>query len=156
MKRTLTGVAIALAVAASGWTLAGAQEKAAGPVIDVYKSPTCGCCAIWVDHLRENGFKVTVTDVPNVTALKQRLGIRPELSSCHTAIVDDYAIEGHVPASDIHRLLRDGPRVAGLAVPGMPLGSPGMEMPDPSRHERYDVLTFDREGNTEVWATHGP
>jgi len=156
MKRTLMGVTVALAVGASGWTLAGAQESETGHAIDVYKTATCGCCAIWVDHLREHGFKVTVTDVPNVVPLKQRLGIRPELSSCHTAVVDDYAIEGHVPASDIQRLLREGPRVAGLAVPGMPLGSPGMEMPDPSRHERYDVLAFDRQGGTEVWATHGP
>ena len=156
MKRTLMGVAVALAVGVSGWTLAGAQESETGHAIDVYKTPTCGCCAIWVDHLREHGFKVTVTDVPNVVPLKQRLGIQPELSSCHPAVVNDYAIEGHVPASDILRLLREGPRVAGLAVPGMPLRSPGMEMPDPSRHERYDVVAFDRQGGTEVWATHGP
>ena len=156
MRRTVLGVAIVLAGTASGWTPADAQETASGAAIDVYKTPTCGCCVIWVEHLREHGFTVTVTDVPNVTPLKQRLGIRPELSSCHTAIVGDYAIEGHVPASDIERLLREGPRVAGLAVPGMPLGSPGMEMPDPSRHQRYDVLAFDLEGTTEVWATHGP
>ena len=156
MKRILLGITIVLAATTSGWTPANAQEAASGTAIDVYKTPTCGCCVIWVEHLREHGFSVTVTDVPNVTPLKQRLGIRPELSSCHTAIVGDYAIEGHVPASDIQRLLREGPRVAGLAVPGMPLGSPGMEMPDPSRHERYDVLAFDDEGKTEVWATHGP
>ena len=156
MRRILLGAAVVLAGAALGWTPAGAQEEAEGAAIDVYKTPTCGCCVIWVNHLREHGFTVTVTDVPNVTPLKQRLGIRPELSSCHTAIVGGYAIEGHVPASDIQRLLREGPRMAGLAVPGMPLGSPGMEMPDPSSHERYDVLAFDREGKTEVWATHGP
>ena len=156
MKRILLGVAIALAGAASAWAPADAQEPASGATIDVYKSPTCGCCVIWVNHLREHGFTVTVTDVPNVTPLKQRLGIRPELSSCHTAVVGDYAIEGHVPASDIQRLLAEGPRVAGLAVPGMPLGSPGMEMRDPSRHERYEVIAFDRAGKTEVWATHGP
>ena len=155
MRRMLLGVGLVLAGAASGWAPADAQEPA-GATIDVYKSPTCGCCVIWVNHLQEHGFKVTVTDVPNVTPLKQRLGIRPELSSCHTAVVGDYAIEGHVPASDIKRLLEEGPRVAGLAVPGMPLGSPGMEMRDPSRHERYEVLAFDGAGNTEVWATHGP
>ncbi len=156
MKRILLGIALILAATASGWTLAGAQEAESGTVIDVYKTPTCGCCVIWVEHLREHGFTVTVTDVPNVAPLRQRLGIRPELASCHTAVVDDYAIEGHVPASDIQRLLREAPRVAGLAVPGMPLGSPGMEMPDPSRHQRYDVLAFDAAGETEVWATHGP
>ena len=106
-------------------------------------------------HLQEHGFNVTVTDVPSVNAVKQRLGVPPGLSSCHTAILNDYVIEGHVPAPDIARLLEEGPRVAGLAVPGMPIGSPGMEVPG-RPVESYDVIAFDRRGGAEVFSSHGP
>ena len=105
-------------------------------------------------HLQENGFNVEMTDVPNVLPLKRRAGIPPALSSCHTAIVGDYVIEGHVPAADIVRLLDERPRVAGLAVPGMPIGSPGMEVPG-RPVQRYDVIAFERNGNAQVFSSHG-
>jgi hypothetical protein len=106
----------------------------------------------WVVHLQEHGFEVTVTDVPSVVPIKQRAGLSPQLSSCHTALVDDYVIEGHVPASEVERLLAERPAIRGLAVPGMPIGSPGMEGPNA---RGFDVYAFDRWGGSEVYATHG-
>ena len=103
-------------------------------------------------HLQEQGFTVNMTDVPSVVPLKQRAGLSPELSSCHTAVVGDYVVEGHVPASDIKRMLAEGPDIRGLAVPGMPIGSPGMEGPN---GRGYDVYAFDRWGDAEVYSTHG-
>lgn len=117
----------------------------------VYKSPTCGCCAAWVDHVKQAGFQVTVIDTANLEPVKQRAGILPGQGSCHTAFVSGYTIEGHVPAEDIRRLLAERPRVAGLAVPGMPVGSPGMEGP---LRQAYEVIAFTRDGNTRVWARH--
>ena len=117
----------------------------------VYKSPTCGCCSAWVDHVRQAGFRVTVVDTTNLEPIKARYGILPGHGSCHTAIVGGYVIEGHVPAPDIHRLLALQPEITGLAVPGMPVGSPGMEGPVP---QRYDVLAFTRDGSSRVWAKH--
>lgn len=117
----------------------------------VYKSPTCGCCTAWVDHVRQAGFRVTVVDTTNLEPIKARYGILPGQGSCHTAIVGGYVIEGHVPARDIHRLLAQQPEITGLAVPGMPVGSPGMEGPMP---QRYDVLAFTRDGSSRVWAKH--
>jgi len=135
-------------------TFAPALALAGDPVqITVYKSPTCGCCGAWVSHLQRNGFEVITYDVSDVGPVKQSSGLPPELASCHTAFVDEYLIEGHVPASDVARLLEDKPAIRGLAVPRMPIGSPGMEGPNP---ERYEVLSFDASGKTEVFATHGP
>ena len=105
-------------------------------------------------HLQEHGFDVEMTDVPNVLPLKRRAGIPASLSSCHTALVGDYVIEGHVPAADIRRLLDERPRVAGLAVPGMPIGSPGMEVPGRGV-QPYDVIAFERNGNAAVYSSHG-
>lgn len=122
------------------------------PVVKVWKSPSCGCCGAWVEHMRHAGFAVEVEDVPDVTPVKRELGVAPQLHSCHTALVEGYALEGHVPAEDILRLLEERPEVAGLAVPGMPVGSPGMEMG--SQKDPYDVVAFDREGGTRVWASH--
>ncbi len=119
--------------------------------VTVYKSPTCGCCKEWVKHLQANGFAVIAKDVPDVAPYKQANGVPPTLGSCHTARVNGYTIEGHVPAADIQRLLKERPKVRGLAVPGMPVGSPGMEG---THKERYDVLTFDRNGRTSVYARH--
>jgi hypothetical protein len=129
--------------------------KAAAPVLQVYKSATCGCCKEWVNRMREAGFDARVTDLDDgaLQAKKGSLGVKESLRSCHTAVVDGYVIEGHVPAADIQRLLRDKPKVAGLAVPGMPMGSPGMEVPG-GRTERYDVLTFTPSGRTGVYASH--
>ena len=123
------------------------------PEVHVYKSPTCGCCEKWVEHLRAEGFAVRTTDVPDVTPIKLENGVTPDLASCHTAFVGGYVIEGHVPASDVERLLSERPAVAGLAVPGMPVGSPGMEGPKP---QAYDVLAFEAGGRTTVFSSHAP
>jgi hypothetical protein len=130
---------------AAGMTLA---LQAAGPEITVYKVATCGCCGKWVEHLKASGFTATVHEVGSVDEYKREHGVPKELESCHTAIVDGYTIEGHVPAADILRLLKERPAAKGLAVPGMPLGSPGMEA---SRKDAYDVLLFTEDGKTSVF-----
>jgi hypothetical protein len=135
-----------------GGTARWSFAQAATPVT-VYKSRTCGCCAKWVDHLRDNGFSPTARDEEEMDQLKDELGIPQALRSCHTAIVGQYLIEGHVPAADIRRLLAERPKAAGLAVPGMPSGSPGMAQPgDPEGG--YDVLAFQSNGSTRVFASH--
>lgn len=120
-------------------------------LVTVYKSPTCGCCKAWVDHLREHGFRVVAVDTTELDGIKRQHGVSQELTSCHTAIVGGYVVEGHVPASDIRRLLAERPRITGLAVPGMPQGSPGMET---GVKEAYQVLAFTRGGGTSVFASH--
>jgi hypothetical protein len=125
---------------------------AAAPEVVVYKSPTCGCCTEWVVHLRRHGFRGRPEDVTNLQAVKARRRVPPDLQSCHTALGDGFVMEGHVPADLVERLLRERPKVMGLAVPGMPVGSPGMEVQG-ARAERYRVLTFDRDGKTEVFAS---
>lgn len=122
-------------------------------VIQVYKSPTCGCCGDWIEHLEEHGFTVEVIDEPNMFAVKSELGLPRDLASCHTARVAGYLVEGHVPAQDIQRLLEDRPQLAGLAVPGMPVGSPGMEV-EGQPADAYDVVAFDAAGTTSVWASY--
>ncbi len=117
--------------------------------ITVHKTPQCGCCKKWVDHLRNNGFDVAVRDMESVEPIRRQNGVPAALGSCHTALVEGYVIEGHVPADLIERLLSERPKVKGLAVPGMPLGSPGMKGP---RKQPYQVLTFDAEGKTSVYA----
>lgn len=117
----------------------------------VYKSPTCICCSAWVDHVRQAGFPLTVVDTSNLAPIKARYGILPGQGACHTAMVGGYVLEGHVPAANIRRLLTERPRITGLAVPGMPVGSPGMEGPMP---QLYEVLAFTREGFSRVWAKH--
>lgn len=124
----------------------------AAEAITVHKSPTCGCCTEWVRHLEENGFEVTVHDTANINQIKVDAGLTRELASCHTAFVGDYVIEGHVPAQDIHRLLAEAPQAKGLAVPGMPIGSPGMEMGD--RQDAYAVLLFNEAGQSRPFAQY--
>jgi hypothetical protein len=119
--------------------------------ITVYKSPTCGCCTKWVSHLQEKGFEVETTDLKDLRVVKSMSGIKPEQASCHTAKVGGYVIEGHVPAEDIKRLLAERPDARGLTVPGMPLGSPGMEHPNP---DHYQVLLLGNDGSTAVFAEH--
>lgn len=123
------------------------------PVVDVYKSPTCGCCAKWVEHLRNHGFTVRTTDMTDLAPLKASHGVPRQVESCHTALVDGYVLEGHVPAADVQRLLKDRPTIAGLAVGGMPVGSPGMEVAG-AEAQRYDVMSFEADGSTRVFATH--
>lgn len=123
------------------------------PAVLVYKAPTCGCCEGWVEHMRENGYEVTVEDRNDVDQVKDLLGIPIRLRSCHTAQIGKYLVEGHVPASDIRRLLEEQPQVAGITAPGMPIGSPGMEVPGRAP-DSYDVLAFDADGRTSVFASH--
>lgn len=124
--------------------------QAAGEVV-VYKSPTCGCCGDWIEHLRQNGFKVQVHNQYDLNPVKQRYGISQGLQSCHTAQVGNYFIEGHVPAADIKRLLAERPDIRGLAVPGMPMGSPGMEGP---YKEDYAVLAVDKTGAVQPYSRY--
>ncbi len=126
-------------------------QQAALESITVYKSPTCGCCSKWVRHLQDNGFEVNAINRDDMNSVKSQAGIPRQLASCHTATIGGYVIEGHVPAADIKRLLRERPAVAGLSVPGMPMGSPGMEGP---RQDRYNVLTFTRTGESTVFSRH--
>ncbi|HJU88483.1 MAG TPA: DUF411 domain-containing protein [Gemmatimonadaceae bacterium] len=128
-----------------------ASAQLATDTITVYKTPTCGCCANWVDHVRKHGYHVVAIDQNDLTDVKRRLGVPQQLSACHTATVGGYVVEGHVPAPDIARLLSERPAVAGIAVPGMPMGSPGMEG---LYSERYEVVTFDKAGATKVFASH--
>jgi hypothetical protein len=125
--------------------------QAAGPEVKVYKTRTCGCCGKWVDHLKANGFQATVTDVPSTAEYRQKYGVPEKLQSCHTAVVAGYTIEGHVPAADIQKLLKQRPKAKGLAVPGMPLGSPGMES---TRREAYSVLLFQADGGASVFTRY--
>lgn len=127
-------------------------QQAQAPRLVVYKSPSCGCCGNWVTYMRGQGFTVEVHDQDDLTEIKNAAGVTDNLASCHTAQVGGYTVEGHVPAEDIRRLLRERPQVAGIAAPGMPVGSPGMEQG--SRRDRYQVLAFTRDGRTSLFATH--
>ena len=124
------------------------------PKVVVHKSPTCGCCTAWVEHMRMHGFAVTVNDTDALEPIKQRLGVPMGKGSCHTAEVGRYVVEGHVPAQDIKRLIARNDDSRGLVLPGMPAGSPGMEMPDGSV-QRYTVERIDAQGATHAFATHG-
>jgi hypothetical protein len=121
--------------------------------ITVYKSRTCGCCSSWVDHIRDNGFAAVVHDEEEMEKLKDKLGVPADVRSCHTAQVDGYLIEGHVPAKDIHRLLAERPKAAGLAVPNMPPLTPGMAPPGTQPRD-FDVLSFQPDGTTRTFARH--
>ncbi|MFZ0256541.1 MAG: DUF411 domain-containing protein [Gammaproteobacteria bacterium] len=139
------GAVVALATAVA-WP--PQEQQAQATEITVYKSPSCGCCGNWIDHLRDNGFSVATRNVKDLSPIRSKHGVTPELAACHTAIVDGYVVEGHVPAQVIQRLLAERPSIVGIAVPGMPPGSPGMEV---GYTQPYDVLTFDEDGNTEVY-----
>jgi hypothetical protein len=131
-----------------------AAVNAGGAKMVVYKTPTCGCCRAWVDHAKAAGFDVQVVDTADVQPVKDEHGVPGHLGSCHTAVVDGFVIEGHVPPADVVRLLREKPQgVAGIAVPGMPRGSPGMEVPGGAR-DPYDVIAFSKEGRLSVFETH--
>lgn len=125
------------------------SAEAALPAVTVYKTPTCGCCSAWVDHMRENGFEVRTIDRTDLTPVKREHDVPDALVSCHTAVIDGYAVEGHVPADVVRKLLQERPEIAGIAVPGMPMGSPGMEGP---YAQPYEVYTFDASGPQEIFA----
>jgi hypothetical protein len=138
-QRHPTRRAMLVVLASVGGVLFLGRSGAAEPTITVHKDPTCGCCTGWVHHLQNNGFTTKVVETSRLDPVKARLGVPNELSACHTAEIEGYAIEGHVPAGAIKRLLAEKPRATGLAVPGMPVGSPGMEGGEP---ETYDVVLF--------------
>ena len=134
--------------------LATARAAPRPSLVEVWKAPSCGCCKDWIFHLETNGFQVKVHDTGN-TAARARLGIPMQLGSCHTAQIEGYAIEGHVPAREIRRLLGERPSAVGLAVPGMPIGSPGMDGPAyGSRKDPYDVLLVRKDGSTTSYQTY--
>jgi hypothetical protein len=174
--RRLASAALLLALTAAACNGAGAEKtaprsdtpgEAPAPQADVarapvekgppvrmvvYKTPTCGCCRNWVQHAQDAGFVVEVHDTASVEPIKQEHGLPQHLASCHTAIVDGYVIEGHVPADVIRKLLAERPDIAGIAVPGMPMGSPGMEVPG-GRKDPYDIIAFARDGKVSVYET---
>lgn len=147
----------ALAATLGGLLLPSAVLAQSGPVkplVEVWKDPSCGCCKDWIAHLEANGFRTRAHDTGN-TEVRARMGVNIRLGSCHTGQVGGYAIEGHVPAADILRLLRERPRAIGLAVPGMPLGSPGMDGPEyRGRRDPFDVLLIAPDGSTSVHSSH--
>jgi hypothetical protein len=149
---TIPLLALAVPIGAAAVS-ANAHEHAAPVSVTVYKNAQCGCCKNWVEHLRKEGFEVTAKDVDDLAAIKTKLGVPASLGSCHTAIVGPYVVEGHVPAADIRKLLAAKPKVVGIGVPGMPMGSPGMEMPGMPA-DKYDVMAFAKDGKQRVFASH--
>jgi hypothetical protein len=152
LRKTLVlGAALCALLLTTGAATPPASSSPKAPTITVYKDPSCGCCKNWIEHLIKHGYHVDAKDTPNMSEIKHTLGVPDGLTACHTAVVNGYLIEGHVPAADIARLLREKPKVAGLAVPGMPMGSPGMEG---SQKQHYQVLSFDKNGKTKVFASY--
>ncbi len=134
-------------------TLPPSQALADKPIdIVVYRSPTCGCCKKWMEYLKENNFNVNEIRTGEMQAIKDKYGVSQEMASCHTALVDDYVVEGHVPANDIKTLLKTKPKIVGIAVPVMPIGTPGMEMGD--EKETYDVIGFDRQKHYQIFNSY--
>lgn len=131
--------------------LAGIAQAAESLEIDVHRDPNCGCCKAWIEHLRDNGFAVTDHVTADLMAFKQTLGVPEDLASCHTAVFKGHFVEGHVPAADVKRLTEQS-GIAGIAVPGMPIGSPGMEMGD--RQDPYKVIAVDQQGQRQVFSSH--
>jgi hypothetical protein len=149
LYRRITLVAVCGVAIAAVLLTPTAEAASAAPEITVYRDPSCSCCGGWIDYLAAQGFQPTNIPTPNVDALKQQYGVPEDLTSCHTAIVNGYVIEGHVPVDDIKRLLAEQPNVAGITVPGMPVGTPGMESGD--EREPFTVFSFDQQGNTEIF-----
>ena len=151
MKVLSIFLAIALLVFNAGIQ---AETIEAGKPVDivVYRSPTCECCGKWLEHLKKNNFNVKDIVTEDVQVIKDKYGVPKAMASCHTALVDGYVIEGHVPANDIMKLLKTKPKIVGIAVPGMPSGTPGMEMGD--RKDSYKVMSFDKENHYEVFNSY--
>ena len=131
-----------------------AENLSAGKPVDivVYRSPTCECCGKWIEHLKKNNFNVQEIVTDDVQTIKNKYGVPEAMASCHTAIADGYVIEGHVPANDIMKLLKSKPKIIGIAVPGMPMGTPGMEMGD--RKDAFNVMSFDKENRYEIFSSY--
>lgn len=152
----LFGAAAVMALAAATGCFAETPPESAQvdeAKLVVHHDPNCGCCGKWIDHMEQHGFAVESILETDMNAVKQKLGVPEELPSCHTATVGGYVIEGHVPAADVKRLLAEKPDVAGIAVPGMPMGSPGMEY-DGTKRQAFDVVTFDQAGETSVFNSY--
>ncbi len=148
-RRGVLAGACGIALLAAWPAFASGQAR-----LQVWKSPTCGCCGDWIAHMRQAGFTVEVHDTGNAAA-RARLGLPARYGSCHTALIDGYVVEGHVPADDVARLLRERPKALGLAVPGMPIGSPGMDGPEyGGRKDPYDTLLVELDGGHRVFAAH--
>ncbi len=151
-RRTFVGQAAGLGLSLAGGKSLWALSKPGGATtMTIYMSPTCGCCAKWVDHVKAAGFQTVVHEDEDMESVKDNLGVPRDLRSCHTAQVDKYLIEGHVPAEDITNFLAKRPKAVGLAAPGMPASSPGMAVPG-QPHEPYEVLIFQRDGKSEIFA----
>ncbi|MDA0265530.1 MAG: DUF411 domain-containing protein [Cyanobacteria bacterium] len=146
----MSGAIAALVLSSCG--IAKAPDIAFANEITVFRSPTCGCCGLWIEHMEAAGFRVKDEVTEDMEAIKQQYGVPAHLAACHTTVVAGYVIEGHIPAADIQRLLTEQPDVIGIAVPGMPIGSPGMESGD--YVEPYTVFSFDEAGNTDAFAEH--
>jgi len=144
-----------LAAGAADLLLSGCARAAKPGTLVVYKTPYCGCCKGWVAHMDRAGFSPTVKEVEDLAPVRGRYGVPFKLSSCHTGVIGGYVIEGHVPPEDVTRLLREKPKALGLTVPGMPIGSPGMEVPNRPAESFQTLLLLDRSGRTQVFATHG-
>ena len=147
-RRTVLATAAAALLAPAAACAAQARE------ITVYKTPWCGCCGGWVKHLQAAGFVTEVVEVQDLAPIRQKHGVPFELSSCHTGVAGGYVFEGHVPVADVERVLKEKPKALGLTVPGMPLGSPGMEVPN-AKPEAFDTLLLLKDGTTTVFARHG-
>jgi hypothetical protein len=153
-RHSILACTLALAVGLGYTAAAQPKPAASGSTVTVYKSPTCGCCSAWVEHLRANGFQVEAHNVSDaqLKAVASEGGVTSELTSCHTAKVGGYTLEGHVPAEDVQRMLKEKPAIAGIAVPGMPMGSPGMEQG--GRKDPFDTIAFTKDGKKTVFAKH--
>lgn len=152
MRRLLVRALLAALLTAP--TLAAGGARAEGPVVEVWKTPRCGCCVEWIEHLEANGLTVRRHDVMDLSEVKRQNRVPRDMEACHTATVGGYVVEGHVPASDVQRLLRERPKIRGLAVPGMPLGSPGMESPTPEPYSVYTLMESGAAG--PEWSRHEP
>ena len=152
-RRTFVAQTAGVAIASLGVGRLAGQATTSPTAIAVYKSASCGCCTKWVDHLRASGFAPDVHDEEDMDSIKDEMGVPKGVRSCHTALLGRYLVEGHVPAGDLRRLLKERPAVAGLAVPGMPKSTPGMAVPGDTP-EPYEVLAFARDGKTTVFAKH--
>lgn len=146
-RRSLLGMALAAAAPLAAGVRLSAQAK---PQMTVYKSSTCGCCSKWVEHMQANGFDVKALDVEDVDKVKKERGVPVSAYSCHTGIVNGYAVEGHVPAAAVKKMLAEKPAILGIAVPGMPMGSPGMEVPS-GQKDKFDVVAFDKAGKITIF-----
>lgn len=145
-RRSLIGLILSAIPAAA------CAKPAKAAKLNIYKSPSCGCCGAWVDHIKASGIKTVVHELEDVTPLATKLGVPDDLRSCHTAAIDGYFVEGHVQAADIRKLLRERPKARGIAVPGMPIGSPGMEQVD--RRDAYDTRLVLHDGSSRVFVKH--